>query len=191
MIDSAGRIAGRVLQSDVIYGYRADSAREDLSFDRHDSARAMPKCRVVDSAHSWGDERRPGILPADSIIYETHLRGFTMRFPEMPDQFRGTFAGLATAPVVAYLKSLGITAVELLPVHAFYDDRHLVAQGLRNYWGYNTLGFFAPEPRYLASNGIEEFKIMVARLHDAGIEVILDVVFNHTCEGNQIGRAHV
>ena len=183
----AKSLAGRVLQADVIYGYRPESAREDLSFDRRDSARAMPKCRVVDSAHSWGDERPPAVLPADTIIYETHLRGFTMRFPGMAEQFKGTFAGLATAPVVDYLKSLGITAVELLPIHAFYDDRHLVAHGLRNYWGYNTLGFFAPEPRYLASDGIEEVKIMVARLHDAGIEVILDVVFNHTCEGNHLG----
>ena len=183
----AKSLAGRVLQADVIYGYRPESAREDLSFDRRDSARAMPKCRVVDSAHSWGDERRPAVLPADTIVYETHLRGFTMHFPGMAEQFKGTFAGLATAPVVDYLKSLGITAVELLPIHAFYDDRHLVAHGLRNYWGYNTLCFFAPEPRYLASDGIEEVKIMVARLHDAGIEVILDVVFNHTCEGNHLG----
>ena len=183
----AKSLAGRVLQADVIYGYRPESAREDLSFDRRDSARAMPKCRVVDSAHSWGDERRPAVLPADTIIYEAHLRGFTMRFPGIAEQFKGTFAGLATSPVVDYVKSLGITAVELLPIHAFYDDRHLVAHGLRNYWGYNTLCFFAPEPRYLASDGIEEVKIMVARLHDAGIEVILDVVFNHTCEGNHLG----
>jgi glycogen operon protein len=183
----AKSLAGRVLQADVIYGYRPESAREDLSFDRRDSARAMPKCRVVDSAHSWGDGRRPAVLPAESIIYEVHLRGFTIGFPGMAEQFKGTFAGLATAPVVDYLKSLGVTAVELMPIHALYDDRHLVAQGLRNYWGYNTLGFFAPEPRYLAGDSIEEVKIMVARLHDAGIEVILDVVFNHTGEGNHLG----
>jgi glycogen operon protein len=183
----AKSLAGRVLQADVIYGYRLESAREDLSFDRRDSARAMPKCRVVDSAHSWGNERRPAVLPAESIVYEAHLRGFTIDFPGIAEQFKGTFTGLATAPVVDYLKSLGVTTVELLPIHALYDDRHLVAQGLRNYWGYNTLGFFAPEPRYLASDGIEEVKIMVARLHDAGIEVILDVVFNHTGEGSHLG----
>ena len=183
----AKSLAGRVLQADAVYGFRPGSSREDLSYDRRDSARAMPKCRVVDSAHSWGNERRPGVPRADTIIYETHLRGFTMRFPGLAEPLRGSFAGFGTAPVIAYLKSLGITSVELLPIQSFYDDRHLIAKGLRNYWGYNTLGFFAPDPRYLASGDIEEFKIMVARLHDAGIEVILDVVYNHTCEGNHLG----
>ena len=146
----AKSLAGRVLQADAVYGYRPGSSREDLSFDRRDSARAMPKCRVVDSAHSWGNERRPRVPPADTIIYETHLRGFTMRFPGLAEPLRGSFAGFGTAPVIAYLKSLGITSVELLPIQSFYDDRHLIAKGLRNYWGYNTLGFFAPDPRYLS-----------------------------------------
>ncbi len=183
----AKSLTGRVLQADAVFGYRPGSSREDLSYDRRDSARAMPKCRIVDSAHSWGNERRPAVPLADTIIYETHLRGFTMRLPGVAEPLGEGFAGFGTAPVIAYLKSLGITAVELLPVQSFHDDRHLIAKGLRNYWGYNTLGFFAPDPRYLASGDIEEFKIMVARLHDAGIEVILDVVYNHTCEGNHLG----
>ena len=187
LIDPYARaLTGRVLQADAIYGYRSESRRGDLSFDRRDSARAMPKCRVVDTAHSWGADQRPTTDRA-FIAYETHVRGFTMRLPGLQEPFKGTFAGLGSAASIDYLKALGITAIELLPVHAFYDDRRLTAMGLRNYWGYNTLAFFAPEPRYLAGGDIQQFKIMVARLHDAGIEVILDVVFNHTCEGNHLG----
>ncbi len=187
LIDPYARaLTGRVLQADAIYGYRVESRRSDLSFDRRDSARAMPKCRVVDTAHSWGADQRPATDRA-FIAYETHVRGFTMRLPGLQEPLRGTFAGLGSAASIDYLKALGITAIEVLPVHAFYDDRRLTAMGLRNYWGYNTLAFFAPEPRYLAGGDIQQFKIMVARLHDAGIEVILDVVFNHTCEGNHLG----
>ena len=131
--------------SDALFGYRVGSQREDLSFDRRDSARGMPKCQVVDPAFTWGDDRPPRVPWNDTIIYETHVRGFTMRHPDVPPALRGTYAGLASAPVIEHLKRLGVTAVELMPVHAFVDDRHLVERGLRNYWGYNSIGFFAPE----------------------------------------------
>lgn len=183
----AKMLVGGTLQSDTIFAYRVGSPREDLTMDRRDNARAMPKCMVVDSSYAWGPSRVAATRSIDSIIYELHVRGFTMRHPTVPPPLQGTFAGLAVQPVVDYLRALGITAVELMPVHAFIDERPLVAKGLRNYWGYNTIAFFAPEPRYLSTGGIYEFKTMVARLHDAGIEVILDVVFNHTAEGNHLG----
>ena len=173
--------------SDAHYGYRVGSTREDLSFDRRDNARGMPKCRVVDRAFTWGNDRHPLVPWSDTVIYETHVRGFTMRHPEVPAPLRGTFAGMSTHAVIDYLKALGITSVELLPVQSFVDERHLAAHGLRNYWGYNTIGFFAPEPRYMTTGVLSEFKTMVARLHEAGIEVILDVVYNHTGEGNHLG----
>jgi glycogen operon protein len=121
------------------------------------------------------------------VVYETHVRGFTMKHPDVPPALRGTYAGLASSSVIDYLKRLGVTTVELMPVHAFVDDRHLLDRGLRNYWGYNTIGFFAPDVRYSASGKVNEFKTMVKTLHSAGIEVILDVVYNHTAEGNQLG----
>lgn len=169
------------------YGYRFGGPRADLSFDRRDSARLMPKCVVVDPAFSWGEDQAPRTAWSDTVIYETHVRGFTIRHPALNKAQRGTFHGLAQAEIVAYLKALGITAVELLPVHAFVDDHFLVNKKLRNYWGYNTLGFFAPESRYLGNYRLNSFKHMVRRLHDAGIEVILDVVYNHTAEGDQMG----
>lgn len=148
----------------------------------------MPKCQVVDTAFTWAEGQRPRIPWHETVIYELHVKGFTKQHPEIPQPLRGTYAGLATAPVVEYLRRLGITAVELMPVHAFVDDRHLVAKGLRNYWGYNSIGFFAPDPRYASSDdAVSEFKTMVKTLHSAGIEVILDVVYNHTAEGNQLG----
>lgn len=183
----ARMVRGEVRWSDALFGYRVGSPRGDLSFDRRDSARAMPKCEVIDPAFSWGIEQRLSRRWSETVIYEAHLRGFTMRHPELPNALRGTAAGLASAPVIDYLRDLGITAVELLPVHAHIDSRHLVEKGLRNYWGYDTIGFFAPEPKYLSTGKLYEFKMMVARLHDAGIEVILDVVYNHTGEGNQLG----
>ena len=131
--------------------------------------------------------RPPRIPWHDTVIYEAHVRGLSKRHPEVPPQLRGTYAGLATAPIIDHLVRLGITTIELMPVHAFVDDRHLLEKGLRNYWGYNTLGFFAPELRYSATGRISEFKTMVKVLHSAGIEVILDVVYNHTAEGNQLG----
>ncbi len=173
--------------SDALFGYRVGNPREDLVRDRRDSASGMPKCRVVDTAFTWGDDRPPRTPWHDTIIYELHVKGFTCRHPEVPPLLRGTYAGLTTSPSVEYLKRLGVTAVELMPVHAFVDDRHLVEHGLKNYWGYNSIGFFAPEMRYSATGYVTEFKTMVKTLHSAGIEVILDVVYNHTAEGNHLG----
>jgi isoamylase len=180
-------IVGGLEWSDALFGYKLGAEDADLSFDKRDSARFMPKCRVVDPAFTWGRERRPAVPWDRTILYEAHVRGFTMRHPAVPEDKRGTFAGLATKEVVDYLKSLGVTSLELMPIHAFVDDRHLLDHGLRNYWGYNTIGFFAPDPRYSATAKIAEFKEMVAHLHDSGIEVILDVVYNHTAEGNERG----
>ena len=180
-------IVGKIKWSDAHFGYRIGHRNTDLSFDRRDNAAGMPKCRVIDPAFTWGDDRSPNIPWADMVIYELHVRGFTMQHPEVPAHLRGTYAGLATAPVIEHLKRLGITSVELLPVHAFADDRYLVDQGRSNYWGYNSIGFLAPDHRYSASGVVSEFKTMVKTLHSAGIEVILDVVYNHTAEGNHLG----
>ena len=150
-------------------------------------AAGLGRSQVVDCAFSWGDDRAPRTPWHDTVIYELHVKGFTQRHPDVPEQLRGTYAGLATLPVIEYLKSLGVTAVELLPVHAFVDERRLLQHGLRNYWGYNSIGFFAPECRYLASGTLGEFKTMVKTLHAAGLEVILDVVYNHTGEGDHSG----
>ncbi|MGE0876992.1 MAG: glycogen debranching protein GlgX, partial [Burkholderiales bacterium] len=183
----AREIVGEVRWSDALYGYTMGSRRDDLSFDRRDSAAFMPRCRVIDEAFTWGDDRRPAIDWHDMVIYETHVRGYTRLHPGIPVSQRGTYAALASAPAIDSLRRLGITTVELMPVHAFIDDRRLVERGMRNYWGYNTLGFFAPEPRYSASGSSKEFKTMVKRLHSAGIEVIIDVVYNHSCEGSELG----
>jgi glycogen operon protein len=183
----AKALVGHLKWHDALFGYRVGSAREDLSFDRRDSALAMPKCRVIDPAFTWGNERAPRIPWDRTIFYETHVRGFTKLHPAVPRELRGTFGGISHSAVVQYLKSLGITAIELMPIHAFVDDKHLLERGLKNYWGYNTIGFFAPDPRYMATPFVNEMKEMVAHLHDAGIEVILDVVYNHTAEGNERG----
>ncbi|MDO8988053.1 MAG: glycogen debranching protein GlgX [Sideroxyarcus sp.] len=180
-------IVGQLKWSDAHYGYRIGHRNGDLSFDRRDNAADMPKCRVIDSAFSWDGDRSPDIPWADMVIYEMHVRGFTMQHPDIPPELRGTYAGLATAPAIEHLKRLGVTSVELMPVHAFVDDRQLVERGLSNYWGYNSIGFLAPEQRFSASGALGEFKAMVKALHTAGIEVILDVVYNHTAEGNQMG----
>jgi isoamylase len=183
----AKALSGGLRWSDAHYGYRLGSPREDLSLDRRDDARGMPKCRVIDTAFTWGDDRRPGTPWDQTVIYEVHVRGATMRHPEVHPSLRGSYAALASNAMVDHLRRLGVTAVELLPVHAFIDERRLLAHGLRNYWGYDTLGFFAPEPRYAVDDPVAEFRTMVARLHQAGLEVILDVVYNHTCEGHQLG----
>ncbi len=183
----AKALHGPLRWSDAHFGYRVGSAREDLSFDRRDNARNMPKCRVVEQAFTWADDRRPGRAWEETIIYEMHLKGFTATHPGVDPARRGTFAALASPPVIDYLLELGVTAVELLPIQAWIDDRHLTQRGLVNYWGYNTIGFFTPDPRYLSAGRILEFRTAVKRLHDAGIEVILDVVYNHTGEGNQMG----
>jgi isoamylase len=184
----AKSIVGALAWSDVHFGYRIGSQRGDVSFDRRNNALGMPKCQVIDPAFSWGDDRHPRTPWHDTVIYEMHVRGFTRMHPEVPPRYRGTYAALATAPVIKYLKRLGVTAVELMPAHFFVHDRHLVEKGLHNYWGYNSIGYFAPHEEYAASPHPErEFKTMVKTLHSAGIEVILDVVYNHTAEGNHFG----
>ncbi|HTX59398.1 MAG TPA: glycogen debranching protein GlgX [Verrucomicrobiae bacterium] len=183
----AAMVVGHVVWSDAHYGYRIGSSRGDLSFDRRDNAAGMPKCVVVDRSFTWGDDSLLHTRWHELIVYETHVRGFTMRHPGVRPELRGTFAGLSSPSVIEYLSRLGITAVELLPVQNFVDDRYLIEKGLRNYWGYSPISFFAPNPRYLSRPDLGEFKTMVSRLHDAGIEVFLDVVFNHTAEGNALG----
>ena len=172
----AKHIDGGIKWSDALFGYRVGGAREDLTMDRRDDAPGMPKCRVIDTAFTWGDDRPPRAPWHDTIIYELHVKGFTQLHPDITSHLRGTYAGLATDPAIEYLKRLGVTAVELMPVHAFVDERKLVEQKLRNYWGYNSIGFFAPDMRYAATGLVNEFKSMVKRLHSAGLEVILDVV---------------
>lgn len=180
-------IIGSFRWSDAHFGYKIGHRREDMSFDRRDNANLMPRCRVIDSAFTWEDDHAPKIPWPDMVVYELHVRGFTMKHPDVPPSLRGTYAGLATAPVIDHLKRLGITSVELMPVHAFLDDRHLLERNLSNYWGYNSIGFFAPDRRYSSSKVVCEFKSMVKTFHSNGIEVILDVVYNHTGEGNQLG----
>ncbi|MGH7938062.1 MAG: glycogen debranching protein GlgX, partial [Chthoniobacterales bacterium] len=160
------------------------------TFDDRDNAAQAPLAAVVDPAFTWGDDRPPNVPWHKTLIYELHVKGFTKLHPEVPERLQGTYSGLASEASLSYLRKLGITAVELLPVHHFLDDRHLVDKGLSNYWGYNTLGFFAPDPRYAASGpegAVREFQAMVRTLHAAGLEVILDVVYNHTAEGNEHG----
>jgi isoamylase len=178
--------SGQLRWSDAHYGYRIGATRGDLSFDRRDNAIGMPKSVVVDTTFMWGNDRPPDVPWMKRVFYEAHVRGYTMLHPEVSPATRGTFLGLANPRVIEHLVDLGITTIELLPVHAFVDDRSLVEKRLRNYWGYNSIGFFAPEPRYLATHQ-DEFKTMVKCLHAAGIEVVLDVVYNHTAEGNQLG----
>jgi isoamylase len=182
-------ISGTIDWDDSLFGYKV--GEDDLSMSDLDSAPFIPKSIVIDSAFDWENDRLPKIPYHKSIIYETHVKGFTKLHPDIPENIRGTYAGIAHPVCVAYLKKLGITAVELMPVHHFVADRHLVEKGLTNYWGYNTIGFFAPDARY-ASSGVTgeqvtEFKNMVKALHKEGIEVLLDVVYNHTAEGNQMG----
>ncbi len=183
----ARNIVGALRWSDSLFGYTVGHKNGDLSFDRRDSAAAMPKCKVVESAFTWGNDRPPAVPWHETVIYELNVRGFTMQHPDVPPPLRGTYAGLATAPVIDYLKRLGVTTIELMPVHTFIDDRRLVEQGMRNYWGYNTIGYFAPDVRYSATGKVNEFKTMVKTLHSAGFEVILDVVYNHTAEGDEHG----
>ncbi|AXF16984.1 glycogen debranching protein GlgX [Paraburkholderia caledonica] len=180
---------GELKWAPEIFGYTLGSEEGDLSFDKRDSAPFVPKCKVVDATFSWSHpERTP--LPWDRVIfYETHVRGFTKRHPGVPEELRGTFAGLGQKAVIDYIKSLGVTSVELMPVQTFVNDSYLLEKGLTNYWGYNTIGFFAADPRFFASStdSVSEFKGMVDSFHNANLEVILDVVYNHTAEGNERG----
>jgi isoamylase len=187
----AKAIAGRVEWGDEMFGYVVGGEKEDLTRDFRDDAWGMPKAVVIDNAFNWDGDRKLGWPLAESIIYELHVKGFTKLCPGVPPELRGTYAALGGTWAIDYLKHMGVTAVELLPVHAHIDDKALVDRGLTNYWGYNTIGFFAPEATYSSSGDrgeqVNEFKTMVRNLHAAGIEVILDVVYNHTAEGNQLG----
>ncbi len=183
----AKQLVGSLAWGPELFGYVLDSPDKDKSFDTRDSARLVPKSRVIDPAFTWGEERRPRVPWERTITYEMHVKGFTKLNTHIAEAERGTFAGLAHPRVANYLRELGVTSAELLPVHAFVDDSYLVEKGLRNYWGYNSIAFFAPDPRYLHSAFVNEFKEMVNQLHAAGIEVILDVVYNHTAEGNELG----
>ncbi len=188
LIDPYGKdLAGQFVWNDAHFGYRTGSKQQDLSYDKRDNARYMFKSVVLDDAHSWGKDSQPRVPWEQTLIYEAHVKGLTQTFPGIPEGMRGTYNALSSPAMIAHLRRLGVTAVELLPVHAFLDDRHLTDRGLRNYWGYNTLSFFTPERRYAHGNTNSSFRNTVAALHDAGIEVILDVVYNHTCEGNQLG----
>jgi isoamylase len=192
VLDPYAKGIGRdVRWCDEMWGYKIGDPEGDLSFDDRDNAHAAPLGVVIDPAFTWGDDRPPQRPWHDTIIYEVHVKGFTQQHPGVPEELRGTYAGLTSPAALDHLKSLGVTAVELLPVYHRNDDRHLVDKGLCNYWGYNTLSFFAPDQHYAmaksADEAVREFKTMVRGLHSAGIEVILDVVYNHTAEGNQNG----
>lgn len=187
----AKAIAGAINWHDALFGYVVGDPQADLSFSKLDSAPYLPKSVVIDPSFDWEDDRRPDIPFHQTVIYETHVKGFTRLHPEIPEDIRGTYAAIGHPVTIAYLKEMGVTAIELMPVHQFVNDRHLKGNGLSNYWGYSSIGYFAPEVRYSSSGvtggQVTEFKQMVKELHRAGIEVILDVVYNHTAEGNQMG----
>ncbi len=184
----ARKIAGRIRWSRTLMGYHVGSPMGDLSFSTRDSAYAMPKSVVLGADDfDWEDDTPPGHVGANLLIYEAHVKGLTAMHPGVDPSHRGTYRGLASPAVIDHLKSLGVSAIELLPIHTFVDDRFLVERGLRNYWGYQSIGFLAPEPRYLEKGDVREFKEAVRAFHKAGIEVILDVVYNHTAEGDGFG----
>jgi isoamylase len=185
----AKAVVGELTWDHALFGYTIGHADADLSYDTRDSAPFMPRCRVIDPAFTWGRDQPPAVPWERTVIYEAHVRGLTKLHPEVAPESRGTFRGLASPPMIRHFKRLGVTTVEILPIHRFVDDSYLVDQGLTNYWGYNTLCFFAPARRYAErpETAYSEFKEMVARLHNSGLEVILDVVYNHTAEGNELG----
>jgi glycogen operon protein len=187
----AKAIAGEVSWADEMFAYVVGDKKEDLAQDFRDDAWGAPKSVVIDPAFDWQGDRRPGIPMHNSVVYEVHVKGFSKLWPEIPEELRGTYAALGTPAAIEYFKKLGVTAIELLPVHAHIDDKVLIDRGLTNYWGYNTIGFFAPHSQYSSSGQmgeqVSEFKSMVRSLHTAGIELILDVVYNHTGEGNHLG----
>ena len=192
LLDPYARTIGRELQwADELFGYQIGHPDADLSFDERDSAAFAPLARVIDGSFDWSDEHRPHASWHETLIYEAHVRGTTRLHPDIPEKMRGTYKAMASDPILEHLHTLGVTTVELMPVHHFVDDRHLLSKKLRNYWGYNTLAFFAPEPSYsfdrTSEGSLREFKEMVKRFHNAGFEVLLDVVYNHTAEGNHDG----
>jgi isoamylase len=184
----AKAVVGDVKWNPALFGYKMES-KDDLTFDERDSAPFLPKCRVIDPAFTWGDDRPPRTPWERTVFYELHVRGYTKLHPDVPEEYRGTFRGLCEPEVIAHLRKVGVTSVELLPIHNYVTDSYLADKNLRNFWGYNTISFFAPEKFYASvpDFAFSEFKEMVARLHHAGIEVILDVVYNHTAEGNELG----
>ena len=187
----AKAVAGEVSWADEMFGYVVGGKKADLTQDFRDDAWGVPKSVVVDTEFNWHGDETPGVPLQDSVIYEVHVKGFSKAWEELPEELRGRYAGLSSPPAIDYFRKLGVTALELLPVHAHIDDKNLVDRGLTNYWGYNTIGFFAPHAEYASSGQmgeqVLEFKSMVRNLHAAGIEVILDVVYNHTGEGNHLG----
>ncbi len=184
----AERLHGKVSWDSAIFGFKLGHDKGDLSFDRRDSAKFMPKAMITDPSFSWGGDKRLITRWQKTIIYEMHVKGMTARHPDVPEAIRGTFAGLTTPAITEYLNDLGVSAVELLPIHATADEPHLMEKGLTNYWGYSNYNFFAPDPRHLSEgHDPDEFRTMVRHFHDAGIEVLLDVVYNHTAEGGQYG----
>src|SRR4029077_6105558 len=184
----AKAVVGNLEWDPAVFGYKLETG-DDLTFDERDSAPFMPRCRVIDPAFTWGEDRAPRTAWERTVIYELHVRGYTKLHPLVADGLPGTYRGLTDPQVLDHIRGLGVTAVELLPVHTFVNDSYLGDRGLTNYWGYNTISFFAPARRYahVPDFAFSEFKEMVARFHDAGIEVILDVVYNHTAEGNHLG----
>jgi isoamylase len=183
----AKKLSGQVRWTDALFGYRLQGAKADLSFDRRDSAPGMPKAIVVEDNFNWSNDRSPAVPWAKTVIYEAHVRGISMLRSDLRQHERGTFAALATPRFIDHLLKLGITTIELLPVHAYLQDHFLIERKLRNYWGYSTLAFFAPEPAYLSNGELNEMRMAIRRLHAAGIEVIMDVVYNHNCEGSERG----
>ncbi|SCX02608.1 Glycogen debranching enzyme [Agrobacterium sp. DSM 25558] len=184
----ARELVGDIQWGTEQFGYKLEAEDKDLSFDESDSAAKMPKCRVIDpNDYDWGNDKKPDVSWSKTIFYETHVKGFTKLHPGVPENLRGTYEGLGDKQIVDYIKSLGVTSVELLPIHSFPDDSHLLEKGLKNFWGYNSLGFFSPASRYYGPKGMAGFRDMVRAFHDGGIEVILDVVYNHTAEGNELG----
>jgi glycogen operon protein len=196
VLDPYAKAVGRTIQwADDLYGYTIGSPEADLSFDERDGAAHAPLATVVDTAYTWGDDRAPRTPWHQTIIYEAHVKGFSKLHPEIPEAMRGTYLALCSEPAIRHFRHLGVTAIELMPVHHHAYDRYLVDKGLANHWGYSTLSFFAPDLRYSMSYGqtrdpsesVKEFKTMVRGLHNAGLEVVLDVVYNHTAEGNHLG----
>ncbi len=183
----AKQLVGDLIWDEALFGYTIGHPDGDLSFDERDSAPFVPKAKVIDPAFEWQGKQAHRAPWDNTIIYEAHVRGISMRHPAIPEHLRGTFAGLTTPELLEHIKSLGVSSIELLPVHAFLHDNHLLEKGLRNYWGYNSIAFFAPHAEYLGSGNLNEFKEMAASLHDAGLELILDVVYNHTAEGSELG----
>src|SRR5687768_16173230 len=186
----AKALTGEIKWNDSLFAYKVGSTQEDLEATTDNDASRVPKSVVVDSAFTWEDDKPLNTPWNRTVIYECHVKGMTVRHPRVPENLRGTYLGLSSEPMLDYFTSLGVTAVELLPVHQLVDDRHLAERGLTNYWGYNSIGYFAPDVRYAAKglgNQVYEFKSMVKALHAAGLEVILDVVYNHTGEGNHLG----